>query len=209
MPLFKIITCGEDTQLGLWKITESKWQLQQILESYHLTELNGRVSHLHWLASRILIMHLIEGNAYELSKDNFNKPHLKIDGVLYHISISHTHGWAAVILSKTHLVAVDVETLDYRIVRVKDKFASKDELQFCLRSEDETIKMLTAVWSAKETLYKWYSKKELEFKSNLLITPFLLNNKFEIEGQILKDQLQCNLTVQAELLDDVLLTYIC
>ena len=161
---------------------------------------------LHWLASRALVNYIFPNKKTEISKDLFNKPSLKIDDEDFHISITHSFQFAAIIVSKNKTIAIDIEKLDERIQRVKHKFMRDDEMQFVTK-EHET-EMLVTIWSAKETLYKYYGKKELDFKENLKIEPFIFSSKFELSGLIQKENLNQKLIINAEVIDGYILTYI-
>lgn len=74
----------------------------------------------------------------------------------WHISISHTKGYAALILSKAEPVAVDIEQRSDRVVRLANRFIRPDE-------EADSVERMLTVWSAKETLYKLHSEDDLQF----------------------------------------------
>ena len=75
----------------------------------------------------------------------------------WHISISHTKGYVAVMLSKTREVGVDIEYVSERIKRIADRFLRPDE-------HAERISDLLIHWCAKETIYKLYSEQDLTFQ---------------------------------------------
>lgn len=96
------------------------------------------------------------------------------------ISISHTRGYVAVILSDTENVAVDIEYYSDRVCRVADKFIRKDENVQNLMGE-------ILCWCSKETLYKLHSSDKLgfhemrvDFSSQLFSAPSY--GKFNIEN---------------------------
>jgi len=169
-------------------------------------EQDQKSENLHWLASRALVNYIFPNKKTEISKDLFNKPSLKIDDNEFHISITHSFEFAAIIVSKNKTVAIDIEKLDERIQRVKHKFMRDDEMQY-VKKENAT-EMLVTIWSAKETLYKYYGKKELDFKENLKIEPFTFLSKFELSGLIQKENLNQKLITNAEVIDGYILTYI-
>jgi len=71
-------------------------------------------------------------------------------------SISHTKGFAALILSRSKEVAVDIEWLSTRVDSIADRFMRDDE-----RAETTIERLL--VWSAKESLFKYHSADQLLF----------------------------------------------
>lgn len=125
-----------------------------------------------------------------------------MDGENYYLSITHSFDYAAVLVSNTHQVAVDFEKYDPRIERVKFKFASDKELKFALDD-----KLLTILWSAKETLYKFYSKKQVIFKTNLSLEPFVATDTL-IYGNIIMPDLTMRLPIHLLEIDGYCVTYI-
>ncbi len=75
----------------------------------------------------------------------------------YNISISHTQGWAAVILSKTYKVGIDIEYQSERIQKIAKRFLRADE------PFTQTSDILYA-WCAKESLYKLRSVLHLGYQ---------------------------------------------
>lgn len=162
----------------------------------------------HWLASRLLIKTLLPDGEIVLLKDQFNKPHLLVNGVEHFISITHSHDFAAVIISEVKKVSLDMEQIDQRINRVGHKFTREDELAYL--NADHLTGMQTILWSAKETLYKYYGLKELDFKEHLLIAPFIWQTSpMEITGHIHKNGLHIELTIHVEAVENYVLTYSC
>jgi phosphopantetheinyl transferase len=108
------------------------------------------------------LQNLFDANRIEIHKNENNKPTLYIDHEKYFISISHSYEYVGIMFSKTHEVGLDIERVDDRIHRVSNKFLNDNEQLF---AESKLIK--TLIWSAKESMYKWYGKKELDFKLNM------------------------------------------
>jgi 4'-phosphopantetheinyl transferase len=204
MPIIQHTNLNQNTVLAVWKISESREELlAQITERIKDNGVNLH-DNIHWLASRVLLQQLFTDGTIELDKDVFNKPSLLINGKPYAVSITHSHEYAAVMVSASHSVAIDLEKIDERVQRVSRKFIREDE-NFGL---DNITTYYTIIWSAKETLYKYYGKKELDFKDNLNIIPFSISPKpFVIEGRISKDVYTLNLPINVSFIDDYVLTY--
>jgi len=83
----------------------------------------------------------------------------------YHISISHTIGYVAVIISREYEVGVDIEYVSDRVNRISSRFL-RDEEDFT----DTTDKLIA--WCAKETMYKLYSSEHLALK-DIKVDPYL------------------------------------
>ena len=75
----------------------------------------------------------------------------------YHISISHTLGYVAVILSRDYEVGVDIEYVSDRVNRISSRFLRDDEV--FADTKDKLI-----AWCAKETMYKLFSSEYLALK---------------------------------------------
>jgi phosphopantetheinyl transferase len=204
MPIIKHTNLNENTVLALWKITETKEELLALLTPYLIDNGNNMPNNIHWLASRVLLQELFEGKSIELHKNEFNKPSLTINGKPYTISITHSYEYAAVMFSRSHAVAIDLERIDKRVLRVTHKFIREDELF----TETDAILYSTIIWSAKETLYKYYGKKELDFRLNLQVYPFVYDaNPFVATGTICKENYQLNLPIHIETIEGYVLTY--
>lgn len=204
MPIIQRTNLNENTVLALWKISESKEELFAMLNGNLIDNGGNLHSSLHWLASRVLLQELFAGKSIELHKDEFNKPSLSIDNKPFSISITHSYAYAAVMISHSHPVALDLERIDDRIMRVAHKFIRDDE-HF---GENLPSVYNTIIWSAKETLYKYYGKKALDFKLHLKLHPFAYSeHPFTAIGTIQKDTYILNLPVHIETIDGYVLTY--
>lgn len=88
-----------------------------------------------------------------LGHEESGKPTL--DG--WYVSISHTKGYAAALLSRKHEVGIDIEYTSDRVSRIASRFLRADE-------QPQTVAEQLVYWSAKETMYKLYSEDKLEFQ---------------------------------------------
>jgi len=148
-----------------------------------------------WLLTRILLKKIL-GNSYSpISYQNSGKP--TISG--YHISISHTHGAVALILSEQNNVGIDVELISDKISRIKNKFLLPHEIE---NLKGNIPLYLTLIWSAKEVLYKLYSKGGIDFKENLKIESFKLAQKGNFDAEIILPNFTEKYKMQYQLLGD-------
>jgi phosphopantetheinyl transferase len=161
------------TKLGVWHITEEeRFFLQKVPLQKEITHPHKRLQH---LAGRYLLQELFPDFPIELIKIAFtNKPFLEDEA--YHFSISHCGDYAAVVVSKTGRVGVDIEHLTDKVEKIKHKFLSAEELLLIDAGRKKFF--LTMAWSIKEALYKWYSFGGIDFKKHLCI------KKIVIEGNI-------------------------
>lgn len=75
----------------------------------------------------------------------------------WNISISHTRGYVALMLSKQHNVGIDIEYMSDRVSRVASRFMRPDE-------QADDVKGQLECWSAKESLYKLFSDDDLTYQ---------------------------------------------
>ncbi len=209
MPLYLQKNIKPDVVLALWQITESKAELKQLLGTdffeqnmYERMELG---SALHYLASRVLLAQQFLNAKSHLHKNEFNKPLLEINGIPHYVSITHSHDFAAIIFSKTKEVGIDLELIDKRINKVAHKFMNENEVKFA--GSENQITEKTIIWSAKETLYKIYGEKAVDFKMHLFIDPFHLEKEGNLQTHINKDNYTNNVILKYECFLNYVLTY--
>ncbi|OYU94905.1 MAG: hypothetical protein CFE21_14600 [Bacteroidetes bacterium B1(2017)] len=209
MPVFLQKNLNAETLLAVWHIQESKEQLLDLLgknlseESQNL-RLNS-ANALHYLASRVVLCELFKNQEITLTKNAQNKPSLWINKKEWNISITHSHEFAAIIITPTGKIGIDIEQINSRISRVKHKFLNQTELDFA--GSENQIEEQTLIWSAKETLYKIYSLKELDFKLNLFIKPFQISSQGQFQGIINKNTFHQECTIQYLKIQNYFLTY--
>ena len=171
MPLVYQQNINLTTKLGVWHIAEEKdFFLRYVPLQTEITHPHKQLQH---LAGRYLLKELYPDFPYTLIRiADTRKPFLENEA--YHFSISHCGHYAAVMVSSTKRVGVDIEMVTEKVARVKHKFLSNKEQAIIETIEDSSIELLhdsllTAAWSIKESLYKWYGDGEVDFKEHLHI----------------------------------------
>lgn len=165
---------GEDCCWGVWKMDETEEELLSMLprrEVYarYISRYAAPHRRLEWLAVRALLFTLL-GEDREVAYHPNGKPYL-VDGS-YALSISHTKGYAAVILGAPDSeVGIDIEQYGERVRKVAHKFMRPDEQ--ALAYEGNEAWSLLLHWSAKETMFKCLNASEVDFKEHLQIFPFV------------------------------------
>ena len=172
MPLYKTITVNNTTKLYIWKIEEPEAELAKpiTLTDHCQNRLNGMKSDMH-RKGFLSIRHLLKQAGYtdfDLRYDEVGKPHLK-DGNF--ISITHSHHFTGIIVSKTDEVGVDIEMQRDKILKIAHKFTPIEEYKTIANVSALTQK-LTIVWGAKESLYKIYAQKGLSFLHHINVKDF-------------------------------------
>ncbi|AUD03205.1 4'-phosphopantetheinyl transferase family protein [Spirosoma pollinicola] len=140
-----------------------------VSEQEDLAGISHPSQRIEWLACRVAIRQLVEaqGMSYKgLRKDEFGKPHL-IDSP-WHISLSHTSGWAAAVLHRSRPVGIDIEPIREQFKRVVPRVLSESEINHAAGDPNR----LAVYWCAKEALYKLYGKRQLTFREHLHVEPF-------------------------------------
>ncbi|ASV30480.1 4'-phosphopantetheinyl transferase family protein [Maribacter cobaltidurans] len=172
MPLYKTITVNKDTFIAIWKVGETEGDLAKgiQLSDHCQSRYDGMKSELHRRAF-LSIRHLMALYGYEdkdLYYDEFGKPHLK-DGNL--ISITHSHNFTGIIISKSEEVGIDIEKKREKILRIAHKFTPFEEYR-TLANTEAIVRKLTIVWGAKESLYKIYGQQGISFLHHIHVTDF-------------------------------------
>ena len=98
----------------------------------------------------------------DLFYDSNGAPFLKNN---LNISISHTNNYSAIALSKNP-VGIDIQDYREKILSIRDKFINEFEIELI---DTHSVNDLTILWSIKESIYKIYKKKGLNFKKNIIV----------------------------------------
>jgi len=115
-------------------------------------ELNRFVSErrkMEWTSVRVLLYSMLQEDK-EIAYSSEGKPYLADHS--FFISISHTKGYVAVILSSRAPVGIDIEQYGQRVHRVADRYIRSDEQVGVYK--DDTVWGLLLHWSAKEAIFK-------------------------------------------------------
>ncbi|MBP7809946.1 MAG: 4'-phosphopantetheinyl transferase superfamily protein [Bacteroidia bacterium] len=121
-----------------------------------------------------------------------------------HISISHSHDKLVIICNTQCDTGVDVELVRDKVLKIKDKFLSDIELE----EAKDNVEKLIIYWAAKETLYKVYGLKEVEFAKHLYVNPFELKAVGELIGEINLESFRKKFNLHYEKLEDYMLVYV-
>ena len=199
MALLKIDNLRSGTILGTWRIEEtvsemlammpSLGKLQHVLDSYSRDARRLEVLSVHAL---IYIMTADESLVVSHNEDG----HPLLDG--WHVSISHTRGYATVLLSRKDEVAVDIEYVSNRVAKIADRFIRDDE-------QDDSVTRQLVCWCTKEAVYKYFSSQHLA-----LFDIRLRNYDLSSEGCIVAENMQTGDTVTVNycVKDSYVMTYI-
>jgi 4'-phosphopantetheinyl transferase len=195
MPLY-LVHDTDKYRLAVWQMSETEEELLALLphpDTYRAMFGTYKSAHrrLESLAVRVLLLHLL-GKEAKLIYDKEGRPSLADDS--HRLSISHTTGYAAVILSTHHIVGIDIEQATRRVANVRRFFLREDEEpngkalgnkmtkvsdQAVKGTPEKTIEETDGRlwwdllhWCAKETAFKCLFCDEVDFREHLQVLPF-------------------------------------
>jgi len=176
MPIERIIDSSDQHKVAVWQVTESLDELLQLIslspqDTKKVNSFRLEKRKREWLACRILLQHLI-GKYPQIEYNKSGKPFLADQS--YHISLSHTDGYVAASIS-AQPTALDIELCSPRINKVAQRFIHDREWAFV--EDEQSLSYLTLIWSAKETLFKYFDESMVVFKDHFRIAPFQLNTE--------------------------------
>ncbi|MEX0287643.1 MAG: 4'-phosphopantetheinyl transferase superfamily protein [Flavobacteriaceae bacterium] len=184
MPLYKTITVGPNSTVYVWQVSETEEKLAKgvVLTPASLERIGMMKSEMHRRAY-LSIRHLLHEAGYtdqDLYYTDVGKPHLN-DGNF--VSISHSHNYTGIIVSRDWEVGIDIEKQREKILRIAHKFTPIAEYRTIANTE-ALIRKLTMVWGAKESLYKIYATHGLSFLHHIIIKDFAMSDN-NTSGEIL------------------------
>lgn len=194
--------------LGIWKMDETINELinlfppeTRLAAKNSINKIGSNRRALELLTSRIMLLELL-GRAITILNQEDGKPYL--DDNSYHISISHTKGYVAILLHESYSVGIDIETISNRIVKIADRFISENEY---INPEHKTLHLLLH-WSTKECLFKIINEQGVDFKKQLHVTPFEPNASGTILAQESKTEAKQTFKLNYEVHPSYVLTWV-
>ena len=153
-----------------------------------------------FLSIRKSIQTLYDENEY-IAYSYHGKPNLAISG--HKISISHSKGLLGILIHDKVEVGIDLQHKTPKIIKIKKRFMSEAEL---ISSKSDEWQLLT-YWCAKEAMYKYYSKGNVEFNRNLFVAPFVLDESGKLLGKIAMPDMHTVLPLGYEVIEDTMVVY--
>jgi 4'-phosphopantetheinyl transferase len=199
----------DDTEFAIWKIEEeadelySQLQLDEHEKAYYERLKVGK-RNLHWLGTRVLLRKMLRTDEYiDCKVDAHGKPYLV--SLPYHISLSHSFDYAAVMISKEP-VGIDIEQVKEKVERIAHKFMQPEEMAFI--TNNHRIEQLYVCWCANEAVYKCFGQKEISFADNILLSPFNFEGHGCVKARLHKDKLSLNYNVGYLQYQDYMIGYV-
>ena len=209
MPIVWSKNLAEKGKIAIWEISESEEELYNMLqldekEQQHFQTLS-LARQKQWLGSRVLLRTLLQTEQpIELNIDEHRKPFL--NNFPFEISISHANHMAAVIIYEGKKVGIDIEKISERILKIKNKFLSTEELKFI--SSTNELEQLHVCWGVKESLFKLYGKGSLPFIEGIKIIAFEYSKTGQVAASIAIPAYHANFNVQYLKYEDFMLTWV-
>jgi len=188
--LLRVKKINENLQLGLLKLPE-----------YAAVKGLGTKRDVEKSGTRYLLSQLL-GKEVEPDYTPEGKPFLNSEKC--HISISHSHDRLAILVNTREHTGVDIELIREKVLKVKHKFLNKSEI----KAVGDNIEKLIVYWGAKESLYKVYGLKEVDFARHLAVEDFDLDVEGELQGEIRLENLHKKYRLRYEKLEDYMLVYV-
>lgn len=207
MPLIFKKDFDEFHNLVIWKSTESEeyFKSHLILDQGEVDELGSMMPHRQqeWLTSRYLTQkYCLSTDNHQVSKTSDGQP--KLPDSLSHISISHSQDLVAVI-SNVKPVGLDVQYYTEKINRVFKKFVNEVEVN---TEEENLALMYHFIWGAKESMYKAYGLRKVDFRRDMHVTPFEIGCKTIVTtGSLIHPGGVLNFELTGYLFDEFILVY--
>lgn len=206
MPLFSRKKINSDVSILLWDITESESELSEGIQMHpsdvqrfkRFTHENKRKEFL--ALRRCLIAYF--GKNPEVHYTSEGKPSLK-NG--YYISFSHSRQYAAIIVSQSVEVGIDIELYREGILRIAHKFLREEEHQSILK--EDQVAHTTFYWGAKEVMVKITGDRRHNFIQELSVTPFSYQTPAQTIGKISSTNCTKAVELHFEKHDDLYITY--
>lgn len=206
MALFYQHNINENTKLGIWHIGESEaFFLKKVPLKKDVSHPHKRLQH---LAGRYLLPVLFSDFPLEeIVIADTRKPFLENEK--YHFSISHCGDFAAAIVSSKSRVGVDIEMMTPKISRISHKFLSSGDRHFADASWTP-VKFQTIIWSSKESIFKWYSLGEVDFKEHMQLREHVaaFNNDGFVLPFVFKKSNPVDLSVHAKIFGELVLAWV-
>lgn len=209
MALVYLRELDTETKFAIWKIEETEQELSARLqlnndECEKLARLSKGKRTLHWLATRVLLRYLLRTDNYiSCPSDQNGKPYLP--DYPYEISLTHSYDYAGVLMSSAGPCGLDLEIVKDKVLRIKEKFLSEEELSFI---QPDNIEQLYACWCAKEAVYKLQGNKGVSFLGNMRILPFTYAPQGVMTLELTKEDTVTSFQVYYEKFQEYMLGYV-
>ena len=159
----------KNSLISVWEINESLDEIKRHFKNQELHNFKSRKRQLEFLCTRLLLKEINPELKIEYNK--FGAPELNNHN---YVSISHTNKLACTIISNDK-TGIDVELISGKAFKIRNRFLSKKD------NVELNNKEVTLAWSAKECMFKWFQKGDINFKKDIEIRSIKYAPKQEID----------------------------
>jgi 4'-phosphopantetheinyl transferase len=195
---------NENYHLGVWKTEETEEVLRHLSSQPLPEHIQSTGKRLEYLAVRALCVQM-GVNPGQIDHLASGKPFLSNSAE--HISISHTKGYVAILLSSLPLIGIDIELKGRRIENVRKRFMHPSEEKQLAASAaihqgmiNETTALLLH-WCTKESLFKAIPDEGVDFAKELHVTSFDISGQkgsFTAKAKRLNIDFQVNYRIETD-----------
>ena len=184
MPFFYQQNINETRHLAIWSITEPVSFFETDVKL--AVDIQNEERKIQHLAVRLLFKLMMpEADLNKMVMADNGKPYLQ--GVPFHFSFSHCKGYAAVAVSDTDPIGIDIEIIHPRILKVAHKFLNDAEkAMIAPLAEKDQLNQMAFFWAAKEAMYKQHEQLGIDFAKDFNVLQLALNDRGMVAAQILQ-----------------------
>lgn len=153
-------------------------------------------------AALYVVRSILKDDTLEILYQETGKPYLPN----LNISISHSYNWLVVLFSFNGVdVGVDIEKVRDKILNIKEKFLSLQELQDL---KNASLEKYTVYWCVKEAVYKAIGKIGLIFEEHIHVENFTYSQQGgKINTHVQDAGIKKTYTLHYQLFNDYILVY--
>ena len=154
-------------------------------------------------AALYVVRNVLNDDTLDILYQESGKPYLSNN---IKISISHSYDWLVVLFSFNGIdIGVDIEKVRNKILNIKDKFLSLQELKDLKAA---SLEKYTVYWCIKEAVYKAVGTIGLIFEEHIHIEDFIYSQKGgKINAQVNYSDLKKTYTLHYQTLNEYILVY--
>ena len=161
----------------VWEISEPLEELISLSTNTDYSHVKSEKKKKEFLACRILINYF---NKYlKISYSDNGSPNLNNHQC---VSVSHSGNLVCIIISEKE-IGVDIEQISDKSLRLKEKFINSHHTK--LNKEKSTL-----IWCIKESVFKFHEIGNVDFKKDVFVPKFILEESGEIDIQFKNNTLK-------------------
>ena len=161
--------------IAIWDIHESLEELLLLGQEFDSSGFFSSKRKKEFLVSRLLLNEIHLGQ--NITYNRYGAPEISNGN---NISISHSRNLVALISSEQR-VGIDIQEISNQPLRLSSKFISEED-HHNLSEEKATL-----IWCCKEAIFKWHQEGSVDFKYDIVLSPFSLESAGKITA-IFKDK---------------------